>query len=334
MKGVNLISILSFDIILLLILSVSFQSTTIHNNPVSEYLFTFAHITDSHVSKTNTILEKVTSWLAQQKNISFVVHTGDIVTNPQDEKAWKKAHDYMHQLDGRCKWAVLAGDNDVVYRNRLYLTNYVKYFGNESIDQYIVIEDKLLFILFSWNSTDGSISEERLEWMDEIIDEYKDLYVIICLHPYLSELPILNLYKLPNSDEFWRHIDKHDNVIIILSGHIHRNWVLIHLNKNGRVWSISTENLSEKGYIRLFQVYSDKIIVYGFSPITNQKYTGSLDYFTIELNENPDGYDVDGDLWRDDWDIMPTDPSMPNIIVIPALIGLMSLVCWIKRRHK
>ena len=76
-------------------------------NRSSGYLFTFAQITDTHVSGPNLIFENTTLWLAQEENVSFVVHTGDIVISPDDEKSWKNAYNYMHQIDGKCSWLSL-----------------------------------------------------------------------------------------------------------------------------------------------------------------------------------------------------------------------------------
>ena len=153
---------------------------------------------------------------------------------------------------------------------------------------------------------------------------------MICLHPYLYGYPFLNIMRVSNADEIWSHIDKFENVIMTLSGHIHRNWIRIHINGERKVWSISTEALKEKGYIRLFDVYNDRIEVHAYSPWTNQKYTGILDSFTVRLNPNND--DVDWDLWRDDLDIMPTHPLIPNGILITLTITVAILAYWMKEK--
>jgi len=233
-------------------------------------------------------------------------------------------------LDGRTRWAVLTGDDDGSFGSRPELANYEKYFGNNSQDQYVIVEDNFLFILLNWNSVDGSVSKERLEWMDEIIQSHKGLRVVIGIHPYLFGFPILNLLMVPDADEIWRHIDKHENVIMTLSGHIHQSWVRIHVNGKNKVWSIATEDLMQNGYIRLFDVYEDRIEVYAYSPWANKMYTGTLDRFTIKLN--PDNYDVDGDLWNDGSDVTPTHPFVPNGILGSMIVTVSILTYWIKNR--
>jgi len=90
-------------------------------------------------------------------------------------------------------------------------------------------------------------------------------------HAYPYGYPFLNFLRAANADELWSHIDKHDNVVMTISGHIHANWLSIHVNRRSKVWSISTEALAAKGYIRLFDVYEGRIEVYAYSPWTNKK---------------------------------------------------------------
>jgi len=284
------------------------------------FLFAFAHITDTHLPQSKRIVEKVVDWLAVQ-NISFVVHTGDIVNNPYDETGWIDAYKYMHQLDNRCDWAVLPGDNDL--QERLDQTNYEMYFGNDSMDQYFLVENKFLFILLGWNNRGGSISQERLEWMDATIDDHRNLPVVICLHTHLFGLSSVNILGVPNYAELWYHINMHENAIMTLSGHIHLNWIQIRSHDEHQVWSISTEALKDKGYIRLFKVYKDRVEVHAYSPWTNQAYSSALDRFTIDLTSN--NRDADGDWWGNSIDIMPTHPLVPNGVLVSLAIAMLLL---------
>ena len=295
------------------------------------YLFTFAQITDTQFSGSSTVFENTTSWLAQKGNVSFVIHTGDIVNSPNDERAWKNAYNYMHQLDNKCVWAVLAGDDDVLRGNQVDIGSFEKYFGSNSSDQYFIVKDKLLFILFSWINVDGSISKERLEWMDNVLQMYNDLPTVLCLHPTLFGLPILtNIVGTPNEAEIWTHIDKHENVIMILSGHAHYNWIRVRDNGKEEVWCMSTEWLNAEGYVRLFDVYEDRIEVYAYSPWKGKSFTGPLDCFTVSLNSSQ--HDSDGDFWSNGIDIMPTHPMVPNVLIIQATLITAIIIYWAKKR--
>jgi len=313
-------------VVVLVLFCISFAELKL-NVVKGRCLFTFAQITDSQFTGSSAIFEGATAWLARQDNVVFVVHTGDIVNGRNDVTAWKNAYDYMRRLDGSCNWTVLAGDNDVG-ESIVDLSNYVNYFGEDSIDHFFIVESRLLFILFSWTTPDGRVSSEKLDWMDRVITDHPDLYVVVCLHSNLYGVYLPGFMRVPNADEIWNHIDRHENVILTLSGHSHMNWVRIHVNKGHKVWSISTEALAGKGYIRLFDVYEDRIDVYGYSDWTKQYYRGPLDSFTVELN--PNSYDVDGDLWGDDMDVMPTDPLVPNGVLIGVAVT-MFLVTYLVR---
>jgi len=296
------------------------------------YFFTFAQITDSHSSGSREMLGNVTSWLAGRENLSFVVHTGDIVNSPYDERAWRIASEYMHRLDNRSRWAVLAGDNDVLWGNQVNLANFERYFAGNSVDQYFTVGGRLLFILFSWSTEHGAISQARLAWMDEVIRTHDELDVVICLHPSITGIPLLDIVReemssVRNSEEIWKRIEQHQNVIMVLNGHTHLSWVTILNTGKGKVWSISTKALSEEGYIRLFDVYEDRIEVYAHSPRTNRSFKGPLDRFTIELSSS--NYDVDGDLWTDESDTMPTHPLVPNAIVAWLIIVIGVSAYWV-----
>jgi predicted phosphodiesterase len=295
------------------------------------YLFTFAQITDTQFSGSSSVFENTTLWLAQKGNVSFVVHTGDIVGSLRDEGSWKNAYNYMHQLDSKCAWGVLAGDDDVSRGNQVDMGNFEKYFGSNSADQYFIIKDKLLFILFSWINVDGSISKERLEWMDNILQMHSDLPAVICLHPTLFGLPIItNVVGTPNEAEIWTYIKKHENVIMILSGHAHYNWIRVRDNGKKEVWCISTEWLNAEGYVRLFDVYGDRIEVYAYSSWKGKSFSGPLDCFTVSLNSSQ--YDSDGDLWSNGIDIMPTHPMVPNVPIFQATLTTSIIIFWVKNR--
>jgi predicted phosphodiesterase len=297
------------------------------------YLFTFAQITDTQFSGSSLVFENTTLWLAQKGNVSFVIHTGDIVNEPRNEESWKNAYDYMHQLDGKCLWAVITGDDDVTLWNRVDLENFEKYFGQNSSDQYFIIKDKLLFILFSWINTDGSVTKERLEWMDGILQRYSDLPAVICLHSTMFGLPsIFNVAGTPNEAEIWTYIDKHENVFMILSGHLHSNWVRVRDNGKNEVWCVSTQSLNSEGYVRLFDVYEDRIEVYAYSSWEKKNFTGPLDCFTINLASSH--HDSDGDFWTNGIDIMPTHPMMPNVLIIQVVLVTVTLTYCIKKRPK
>lgn len=69
--------------------------------------------------------------------------------------------------------------------------------------------------------THGYFSEDTLKWLDNTLTEYKNKKVIIFQHVPIKE-PIKNeSHNILNADEYKKIIDKHDNILMIASGHYH-----------------------------------------------------------------------------------------------------------------
>ena len=331
MLGLSLSKLLATIIILAIGLHVP-----VGQHGEGNYLFTFAQITDSHIgihANSAVILKDTMNWLAHQRNVVFVVHTGDIVDHSRKLEEWKEAYRIMHTFDDVCNWTVLAGNHDVQESGGapVNLTLYKQHFGEEAVNHFYMVDNRLLFILLSWTTRDGSIPSETLDWMDQIIEDNSNLYVVVCLHPYLYPSGLLDIRwgMVPNAQEVWSHLDRHDNLILTLSGHLHHNWVRIHVHNQHKIWSICTAALKDEGYVRLFDVYEDRIEVRGHSAWTKRDYLGLLDHFTIELTSN--NYDVDGDLWPDSTDIKPTDALIPILPIVGVSLSILALTYLVQR---
>ena len=274
------------------------------------------------------MFEKTVAWLSQERNLSLVIHTGDIVGNTFDQTAWRNAYQYMHQLDNKTKWVVIAGD-DVFGAGGASFKNYERFFGNMT-DQYVVIENRILFIFLNTMNEGGEVSNERLEWMDQVIQNHNDLLVVLCMHHSLFEFPLLADLSASDAGEIWNHLIQHDNVIMTLSGHVHLCWVRVNNNQN-KIWALSTEALIYRGYIRFFDFYQDRIEVYAYSAWENKAYVGTLDRFTIWLNATSN--DEDRDLWNNGIDIMPTHPFVPNGMICLAAIEATMIMYWARKRR-
>jgi hypothetical protein len=98
---------LVIGIILTVTLTLLYPSPAGSNQVNDGCLFSFTQITDSQFSGSNAIFEKTTWWLSQ-KNLSLVIHTGDIVGSASEETSWRNAYQYMHQLDNKTKWVAIA----------------------------------------------------------------------------------------------------------------------------------------------------------------------------------------------------------------------------------
>ena len=320
---------LVIGIVLTVTLTLLYPSPSGSNQVSDGSLFSFAQMTDSQFSGSNTIFEKTTWWLSQN-NFSLIIHTGDIVGSASDETSWRKAYQYMHQLDNKTTWVAIAGDDDVLVRRGVSFTNYERFLGNAT-DQYVVIENRILFIFLNTLSEGGEVSTERLDWMDQVIENHNDLLVVLCLHHSIFEFPFVYGLSASNAGEIWNRLIQHENVILTLSGHVHLSWVRVKANQDNGVWALSTEALLYRGYVRLFDVYEDRLEVSAYSAWENKSYMGTLDRFTIRLNAADN--DEDRDLWSNGADMMPTHPLVPNGIICSAVIETTIIMYWQRKRR-
>jgi hypothetical protein len=178
----------------------------------------------------------------------------------------------------------------------------------------------------------GMVSTERLEWMDQVIQNHNDLLVVLCLHHSLFEFPFIDGLSASNAGEIWDHVTQHGNVLMTLSGHVHLSWVRVHSSQDNGVWALSTEALMYRGYIRLFDVYQDRIEVYTYSAWENKSYMGTLDRFAIRLDAADS--DEDRDLWSNGVDVMPTHPFVPNGLICSAAIETTIIMYWTRKRKQ
>jgi Icc protein len=72
----------------------------------------------------------------------------------------------------------------------------------------------------------GHISEDELQFLDDVLTEHNDKHVMVCLHH--QPVPIgsqwMDNYIVRNAHDFWSVIDQHSQVKIVLWGHIHQEF--------------------------------------------------------------------------------------------------------------
>ena len=91
---------------------------------------------------------------------------------------------------------------------------------------YYVIRDEYIFIFLD-GTTDkaitsiGTFSQENLNFLDKTLTEYADKKAIIVQHfPLITPFKSLS-HEISNKEEYFKILDKHNNVIMVLAGHYH-----------------------------------------------------------------------------------------------------------------
>lgn len=101
------------------------------------------------------------------------------------------------------------------------------YLTHDDFIQYVVEMEDLRLIMLDTNipgKPQGILCEERLQWLDEKLAEKSDIPTIIFMHhpPIETGIQSMDAMGLMNKQGFEAVVARHDNVIRICCGHLHR----------------------------------------------------------------------------------------------------------------
>ena len=124
---------------------------------------------------------------------------------------------------------------------------------------YFVIKDEYIFI-FMDGTTDrevtskGTFSQASLEFLDKTLSTYPNKKAIIVQHfPLLPPFKSAS-HEITNREEYFNILDKHENVIMVLSGHYHASKAI----ERNNVLYVTTPSLIEYPHaFRYLTVNSD-----------------------------------------------------------------------------
>lgn len=132
---------------------------------------------------------------ADEENIRFAVHAGDIVCDWADARQWRDAANVMGKLDGKVAYWLLAGYDRIGHQEEAYqpyVAGYAQermanaeerwYEGGIAHAQLVdTAQGSILMLSLSWMPT-----MQELRWADGILEEYDDLPAILLLNRYLN----------------------------------------------------------------------------------------------------------------------------------------------------
>lgn len=189
----------------------------------------FVQVTDVRysVSSDNGTLDKVIKDIKQEKNVDFVVFTGDSLEKPDKENL----EDFIKQTKKIKKPVyILIGDKDVNKHKELskkqFMSVLKKRLHNykESDTNYAFEKNGMVFLVADGAkdvipSTIGYYKDNVLEWIDATLDLYQGKSVIILQHfPIVPPVDKEN-YMTYKSDKYLEILSKHKNVKAIVAGH-------------------------------------------------------------------------------------------------------------------
>lgn len=189
----------------------------------------FVQITDVRYSKQNNseTIKKVIKDVNKQKDVDFVVFTGDNLERPD----MKVLEDFISEAKKLQKpFYVIIGDKDVNKYKDLSKKDFQKYLKKKLPNyktadiNYTFEKNGIIFMVVDGAkdvipSTNGYFKDNVVEWVDATLALYPNKNVIIFQHFPLVEPEENESYKTFKSQKYMDVIKKHNNVKAIITGH-------------------------------------------------------------------------------------------------------------------
>lgn len=240
----------------------------ISDQPSFSTTLKFAQISDIHystvrndngyklLSKTKPLLEDAVKQVNNEKNIDFVMLTGDIIDRPNKDSL-DGAVQVLNTLN--YPWYFVIGNHDTTTDGYLTKKNILKELEeknpNNTFDNtyYSFKKNGYRIIVMDGAknkgiSSNGIIPKEQLSWLDDLLSKSKKDVVLIFIHfPLLPPFDSPN-HEILNAEEFKDILDKYKMPIAIFSGHYH----MTKIRKRGNILHVSTPSLA--GYPNSFRI--------------------------------------------------------------------------------
>jgi 3',5'-cyclic AMP phosphodiesterase CpdA len=232
----------------------------------------FVQVTDTHYSTGNDykkkVLENTVADINHQKGVSFVVFTGDNVDqpNPKSLEEFIKIANKLY-----VPYYVVIGNHDVFRGGGMDKQQYLEIIRHNNIlytkrkPNYVFTKGKFVFMVADGAKEvipgpAGYYKEDTLKWLDKQLTRYKNRPVVIFQHfPLVEPRPVAS-HKTYKAEDYLALLQKHTNVIAIVSGHYHVN----NETMLDGVYHISSPSLlSEPSSYKIIKIVTTK----GFSPM-------------------------------------------------------------------
>ncbi len=232
----------------------------------------FVQVTDSHFSVNSDyskrVLQSAVEDINSLSNISFVAFTGDNIDSSRPENL-DEFMKIINKLD--VPYYLVFGNHDVFKSNGLSKKRYIEiirahnWFYRPSKPNYVFKKGEFVFIVLDGAKetipgTGGYYKQATLEWLDKQLTKYEERPVIILQHfPIIPPKPDKS-HMVYKPEDYFAVLEKHDNVIAIVSGHYHMNKEKMH---NG-IYHINSPSLV--GAANPYKII-DIVTTKGFSPM-------------------------------------------------------------------
>ena len=196
--------------------------------PLSEEPFTFVWMSDTQLYSESypDIFRSMTTWIEENKeerNIRYVLHTGDVVNSRLQEAQWDNAVEAMGILT--VPYLIAAGNHDVWTPVGDY-QYFSPRFGNISPPNGGLWEQgKGMYDCLSLGGMDILLlflgygtGDEGIAWANSILAQYPDHYAILGFHSYMHDTGALTTI---GKGLYGDIVEPNPNVRLVLCGHHH-----------------------------------------------------------------------------------------------------------------
>lgn len=254
----------NFIITLLLLM---FAQTAVFANAIK-----FVQVADAHFRTQDEyraeVLKETVKAINKEKDISFVVFSGDNIDSPKPEFVPEFVK-IINKL--RVPYYIVIGNHDVFKNNGLSKTHYLEIVRDNNFlyrykkPNYVFKKNGFVFIVVDGAKevipdSIGYYREDTLNWLDKQLKKYKNEPVIILQHFPLVSVKEVTSHDVYQKEKYIELLDKHENVISVITGHLHFNSEKM---RNG-VYHISSPTLlSTPPVYKVINITTAK----GFSPM-------------------------------------------------------------------
>jgi 3',5'-cyclic-AMP phosphodiesterase len=202
-------------------------------------LLTFIHISDTHIyadpaytggfvpfSPYAGVAEMVKQINALPFHVDFVLHTGDVMTDPANPEDYLVARDLLSPI--RYPVYYLPGNHDRPEAMQQFLLQTDHLAVNRKMDYQFVINDVQIVCLDTSmpGTAAGHVNDDQLSWLEAICVAADDRPLVVALHHHALPLlaPWLDAIALDNGEAL-HHVLLHARARLrgVFYGHIHEN---------------------------------------------------------------------------------------------------------------
>ncbi len=232
----------------------------------------FVQVADTHFKSNDDyraeVLKKTVKDINREKDISFVVFTGDNIDSPKAEYLPNFVK-IINKLD--VPYYIVIGNHDVFKNNGLSKDRYLEIVRENNClyrnkkTNYVSKKDGFVFIVVDGAKeiipgSTGYYKADTLKWLDKQLTKHKNEHVVIIQHFPLISSKIIKSHEVYQKEKYLDILDKHNNVISVVAGHLHSNSEVM---RNGVYHITSPTLLNEKPAYKVITITTTK----GFSPM-------------------------------------------------------------------